>query len=101
MRVSELMIANVETCSVHDTVNRAAQIMWEADVGTVPVLEGPRVVGMITDRDVCMATYTKGRSPAQIPVTNAMSHHVISCRPDDKLTDAVALMREHRVRRCR
>jgi CBS domain-containing protein len=99
MKVSELMTANVQTCSVHDNINRAAQIMWEADVGCVPVVDGARVAGMVTDRDVCMATYTKGRPPAAIPVANVMARSVVSCKPGDDIAEAANLMRAHRIRR--
>jgi CBS domain-containing protein len=99
MKVSELMTADVRTCSVRDSINRAAQLMWEADVGCVPVVDGTRVAGMITDRDVCMATYTKGRPPAAIPVASVMTRDVVSCKPGDTITDAANLMRTHRIRR--
>ena len=56
-----------------DSLNRAAQIMWERRCGCVPVIDAGRVVGLLTDRDVCMAAYTQGRRIDDIAVTTAMS----------------------------
>jgi CBS-domain-containing membrane protein len=74
--------------------------MWENDCGCVPVVDAAgRVVGMLTDRDVCMAAYTQGRPLAEIPVSSAMSRSVVACGPDDTIATAEQRMRQHRVRR--
>ncbi len=100
MRVGELMTVEVKACGPGDSLNRAAQIMWENDCGCVPVTDdGGRVVGMLTDRDVCMAAYTQGRLLAEIPVSSAMSKTVVACREDDTVATAGQRMREYRVRR--
>jgi CBS domain-containing protein len=100
VKVFELMTRDVQTCGCADMVDRAAFIMWEHDCGCVPVLDGEgRVVGMVTDRDVCMAAYTQGRPLAMIPVATAMSQTVHACRPDDAVLVAERIMREHRIRR--
>ena len=100
MRIKDLMTRRVRACGPDDTVNRAAQIMWEHGCGCVPVIDlGGHVLGMLTDRDVCMAAYTKGESLAQIPVTTAMSRHVYACRPEDTIEDAERLMWMKQVRR--
>jgi signal-transduction protein with cAMP-binding, CBS, and nucleotidyltransferase domain len=66
----------------------------------VPVVDGDdRVVGMITDRDICMAAYTQGRPLWQIPVSNAMAKQVHAVRENDLLETAEGLMRNARVRR--
>src|SRR5262245_1269543 len=66
MRVEQLMTRTVQTCTPSDCLERAAGIMWDHDCGALPVTsadgEEPRVVGMLTDRDVCMAAYTQGRA---------------------------------------
>lgn len=100
MKVQELMIRDVKTCLAEDDLNRAAQIMWETDCGTVPVVDAAGIVkGMITDRDVCMAAYTKGRAMSAIQVRAAMSKQVTSCSPEESLEGALAIMKEARVRR--
>ena len=100
MNVSELMIAEVKSCSTHDNLQRAAQIMWENDCGVVPVLDADRrVVGMVTDRDICMAAYTQGQPLSQIPVTKAMAKQVHGVREAEGVEAAEALMQRARVRR--
>ncbi len=102
MKVEKLMTRNVKVCRRDDSLNAAAQLMWENDCGCVPVIStngDGAVVGMLTDRDVCIAAYTQGKPLWQIPVTTAMAHKVIACAPDDELERAEALMRENQVRR--
>ncbi len=103
MKVEQLMTRNVETCRATDRLNRAAQIMWEHDCGVVPVTaaadDGARVVGVITDRDICMAAYTQGGTLGDIPVASAMSHEVFSCRPTDALAVALKVMETNQVHR--
>jgi PAS domain S-box-containing protein len=66
---SELMSTAAKSCGTNDTLQRAAQIMWDNDCGVVPVVDGDgHVVDMITDRDICMAAYAQGKPLQQIPV---------------------------------
>jgi len=100
MNVSELMTTPVKTCANDDNLQRAAQIMWEGDCGAVPVVHGEgHLVGMITDRDICMAAYTRGLALWQIPVSEAMSKQVHSVRTKDRVEQAEAVMKSARVRR--
>jgi len=102
-RVEQLMCRNVATCRADDRLNVAAQIMWDRDCGVVPVTEtgddGERVVGILTDRDVCMAAYTQGLPLAEIPVSSAMSRRVEACAPTDALRDALRRMAAAQVHR--
>jgi CBS domain-containing protein len=100
MKVENLMSADVKTCRAEETLSRAAQIMWEKDCGIVPVVtDGARVVGVLTDRDICMAAYTKGKPLSQIPISSVMSTVVYSCKSDDTIAAAEALMQLRQVRR--
>jgi CBS domain-containing protein len=99
MKVAEVMNATVIACTPQDLLSRAAQIMWEADCGCVPVVDSERLVGIVTDRDLCMAGFTQGRSLAQIPVGAAMAKRLFTCRPSDSLTDVFELMGEQGLRR--
>ncbi len=100
MKVQDVMTRNVATCSSQDSLNRAAQLMWECDFGCVPVVdESGSVRGMITDRDICMAAYTQGLPLHQIEVRSVMSPELFCCRPEDSLETAQSLMQRHRVRR--
>ena len=100
MKVSTLMTKMVHTCSPYDTLDRVARIMWENDLGALPVVdETGRTTGMVTDRDLCMAAYTQGKALAEIPVWIAASTSVIAAHPDDSLDVVHDRMRAHRVRR--
>lgn len=98
--VRELMTRDVQTCGPDDMLDVPARMMWDHDCGCIPVVdEGGRVVGMITDRDICMATYIKGMALWALRVSNAMSAVVHACRPEDTIAAAERIMREHQVRR--
>jgi len=100
MKVSEIMTAGVRHCWMTDTLERAAQLMWEHDVGALPVLDaGGHVVAMVTDRDACMAAYTQGQPLRVISVMKAASHAIHSAHPSDSIEDVEAIMKMHRVRR--
>lgn len=100
MRVQDLMSHPAITCHVNDDLNVPAKLMWEHDCGAIPVVRGDgKLAGIITDRDICMAAYTQGRSLDQILANTVMARHVISAHPDQKLGDAERLMRDNQVRR--
>jgi CBS domain-containing protein len=102
MEIKQVMTAQVRACRIDETLNCAAQLMWENDCGCIPVIESDgtgAVVGMITDRDICIAAYTQGKPLFEIPVATAMARSVISCHPDDDVSRVEALMRANRVRR--
>ena len=103
MNVGQLMTRNIEACHPGDALNAAARIMWEHDCGCVPVVVdeegGARVVGMLTDRDICMAAYTQGCPLGAIDVASAMSRDVRSCRPTDPVRVAVSILRTNQLHR--
>jgi CBS domain-containing protein len=102
MRIEQLMATDVATCNPDDTLNQAARIMWERDCGFVPVVESAqsrRVVGVVTDRDVCMAAYTRGKPLPEIPVRDVISTRIRACKPGDTLAAAEETMREAQVHR--
>jgi CBS domain-containing protein len=100
MKVGELMSRDVRTCAASDSMNDAARIMWERDCGCVPVVDdGKTVVGMITDRDICMAAYTQGRRLTHMTVGSAASQNVVTIGEGESLRRAEELMRSAQVRR--
>jgi CBS domain-containing protein len=100
MKVSSLMHLKPFTCLTSDTLERAAQLMWDHDIGCVPVVdEDNHIAGMITDRDICMAAYTRGVPLTAIPVVTTMSRRVYTCGPDDDLADVERTMGARQVRR--
>src|SRR4051812_2184127 len=100
MIVAELMTENPASVGLRQPLSEAARIMWECDCGALPVLDDEQQVrGMITDRDVCMATWFQHRAPQDIAVAGAMSERLYYCLPTDTLTTAEGLMRAKQVRR--
>lgn len=100
MQVREIMTRPAASCRPDDTLNAAAKLMWENDCGAVPVAgDDGTLIGIITDRDICMATYTRGDSPGAIPVRDAMAKTVFSCRENEALEDVAHLMRDKQIRR--
>ncbi|SRR5579875_3653372 len=100
MKVSEVMTRNVVCCRETDSACVAALIMWDNDCGVVPVVNADlKVVGMITDRDVCMAAYTQGGPLDRITVASAMARAPVSVAPHDDVAEAHRLMRLHQVHR--
>lgn len=98
--VRKIMKNGAASCAPADSLNRAAQIMWELDCGAVPVLDADgTMVGIVTDRDICMAAYTRGQPLALMSVESAMSKSVHSCSPEDSLGHAIRLMAQRQVRR--
>jgi CBS domain-containing protein len=100
MNIGQVMTRNPLVCSINDSLERAAQIMWENDCGCVPVVDGDgKAVAMITDRDICMAAYTQGRALWQLPVGLAASRTLVSVYETDSIETAEQLMQQHRIRR--
>ena len=100
MKVKDLMATEVKSCPDYSTLNTAAQIMWDHDIGCVPVVDKEgHVIGMLTDRDICMSAYIQGVSLTGALVTSAMSKQVFSCKPEDDIATAEKLMRDKQVHR--
>jgi len=100
MKIYQIMNRPVEACRKEENLNVAAGKMWDSDVGCLPVVnEKDQVLGIITDRDICMAAYTQGRHLQEIPVSTAMSKQVFFCSPEDTIAYAEEMMRKHQVRR--
>jgi CBS domain-containing protein len=100
MQVEQIMNQPPVACRAHDTLNVAAQLMWEHDFGALPVMaDDGRVIGIVTDRDICMAAYTQGRRLQAIPVEVAMAKEVFTCKRDSSVEDAEHLMGEKQIRR--
>ena len=100
MKAEQLMTKEVATCGPDDMLNDAARIMWERDCGFVPITEAShRVVGIVTDRDICIAAYTRGQALRQIRIGDVMSTGILSCKPADDLAMVEAAMRRDRIHR--
>jgi CBS domain-containing protein len=101
MLVSELMTRKTSSVRGDQTLADAAQLMWDCDCGALPVVddEGARVIGMLTDRDICMATWSNGAQPAAISVRAAMSQNLVHCSDKDSIARAEQIMQSNQVRR--
>jgi len=82
------------------SANDAARLMWDEDIGAVPVVDdGGRLIGIVTDRDIAMAAYLRGMNLWEIPVGGLMTREVISARANDSIYDVSTLMSQRQVRR--
>jgi CBS domain-containing protein len=98
--VHDAMRTRVYVCSPEDTLARAAQLMWEKDLGCLPVCgPGKQALAMLTDRDISMAAFMQWKHLAETNVESAMSRSLCACSPDDDLGQAEELMRVNQVRR--
>jgi CBS domain-containing protein len=100
MRIAQLMSQPAITCRSSDTLNTAAGLMWEEDCGVLPVVdEAGHLVGMVTDRDICMAAYTQGKPLQDICVSGVMATQVFSCYAQEFVDAAERLMSKMQIRR--
>lgn len=100
MKVSKIMQHKVSTVHIDDPLAQAARPMWEQDIGCVPVLDGGgSVVGMLTDRDICMHAYLKGGRLEDLRVRDAMAKRVLTVTATDTIQHAELIMQRARIRR--
>lgn len=100
MKATEMMNKNVQTCTYSDTAQHAATLMKQHNVGILPVVEeSGKLVGVITDRDLCLKITADGRDPAHTPVHECMTPKPISCSRNDTSRSVLALMAKNQVRR--
>ena len=98
MKVREVMTKEVETIRPDQRVQEAANFMLSADAGSIPVTDGERLIGMITDRDIAVRGIAKGYGP-DTPVRELMTDDLIVVRVDDDIEEAASKMSEAQVRR--
>ena len=100
MIVKDIMKKAVATCPPESDLQSVIEVMRARDCGFLPVVDSHGiVVGVITDRDICLAGGTKHRTLARVSVKETMSHPVFSCFPDENIKVVLATMAKHRVRR--
>jgi CBS domain-containing protein len=101
MTVKDLQTSDVKSCGRDTDLATVAKMMWEGDCGAVPVVsEDHKVIGMITDRDICIAAATRAKTPAELHARDVITGNgVHAVRPDDDVRVALRTMRKHRVRR--
>lgn len=98
MKVSEFMTNDVQTVSPDQSVREAASFMLRAEAGSIPVCEGDKVVGMITDRDIAVRGIAEGRGPETL-VRELMTDHIFCAHADDDADEIARKMSQKQVRR--
>jgi CBS-domain-containing membrane protein len=100
MTAKDLMTSNVKSCTAETDLATVAKIMWDCDCGAVPVVnEERKVIGMITDRDICIASATRSTTPSNLRVRDVMADHVYTCFLEDDVRTVLKTMKGQRVRR--
>jgi CBS domain-containing protein len=97
--IRDVMTSNPTSCERSTTVVEAARVMAQEDVGPVPVVEGGRVVGLVTDRDIVLRVVAEGRDPNSTTIGEIASTDLVTVEPDTNLDEALNLMAQNQVRR--
>jgi CBS domain-containing protein len=101
-KCSEVMTQDPVCCLPTDTVSKAAQLMKDEDVGSIPVIEDEqtmKLIGIVTDRDLALHVVADERDPGSTLVEDVMTYEVITCRANDDVQKAVDAMSQHQLRR--
>ena len=98
MKISDVMTREVATVRPDQTAREAATFMLNADAGSIPVTEGDRLIGMITDRDIAVRGVAKGHGP-DTPVSEIMTSGIVCARTSDSVEEVASRMSEAQVRR--
>jgi CBS domain-containing protein len=98
MRISEMMTRDVKVTAPTQSIREAARLMADLDVGALPVADGDRLVGMITDRDIAVRAIASGRGP-DTPIREVMSQEIKYCYEDQSLEEVAQNMGDIKVRR--
>lgn len=99
MKIKDIMTSQIATVNSEDTVERAAQLMKKHNVGSVPVCEGEKVIGIITDRDIALRSVSNGQNVMRQYVREIMSSNPVTVSPDTDICDASRIMSERQIRR--
>jgi len=100
MKVADMMAKPPAYCSPQTNLAAAVEILWRQNCGILPIVDSEeKVVGLVTDRDICVALGTRNRLPSDMTVGEVTSGKVIACKPDDDIRGALATMAEAKVRR--
>jgi CBS domain-containing protein len=99
MKIKEIMTKQPKTASRDTTLAAAAHLLWGADCGILPVVDGGKLVGVVTDRDMYVALATRNKPATQITVGEVSTGKVWACGPDDDVHAALDAMASQRVRR--
>lgn len=100
MKVKDVMMRTAASCTLETNLGAAVEILWNRNCGILPVVDAQQdVVGVVTDRDICIALGTRNLLPGEIVVSQVTSGKVFDCKPDDDIRTAMATMARAKVRR--
>jgi CBS domain-containing protein len=99
MQINEIMTLDVEVIRPDAPISEAAEKMKNLDVGPLPVCDGQRLVGMVTDRDIVLRAVAEGRDPNTTKVEDVMSPQVAYCFEDQRVEEAAQMMEARQIRR--
>ena len=98
-KIKELMTVKPRTVKQGDSIVDAAKLMKGEDTGVAPIVDGDRLVGVITDRDIAIRVVAEGRDPQSTKVEDVASQNLVTIDPQQDLDEALRLMAQHQVRR--
>jgi CBS domain-containing protein len=98
-QIRELMTVKPRTVKAGDSVVEAATLMRGEDAGLAPIVDGDRLVGVVTDRDIAIRVVAEGRDPQSTKVEEVASQNVVTIDPQQELDEALRLMAQHQLRR--
>src|SRR5438874_4399079 len=96
--IRDVMTSNPCTIDADKSVAYAAKMMREEDVGVAPIVEGEKLIGMLTDRDIAVRIAAEGRDPDQVKVRDVTTHRLVTIHPQQDLDEALRIMAKHQVR---
>lgn len=99
MKISDVMTKTVASLNAEDTIKRAAELMKEHNIGSIPVCRDEKVVGIITDRDIAVRTVADGKNSLEQKVKDVMSSNPVVGKPEMDIHDAARIMSERQIRR--
>jgi CBS domain-containing protein len=97
--IRDVMTSNPCTIDAEKSVAYAAKMMREEDVGLAPIVEGEKLIGMLTDRDIAIRVVAEGKNPEQVKAVEVASKQVVTIDPQQDLDEALRIMAKHQVRR--
>jgi CBS domain-containing protein len=98
-KVADVMTQRPRAVTPQTSLTEVAEVMENEDVGAVPLVEGDRLVGIVTDRDIVVRAIAKGKDPRGMPASEVSSRELLTVSPDDDLSDALKVMAQYQVRR--
>jgi CBS domain-containing protein len=100
MKVRDVMTQSVVCCNADTNVGAAVDLLWVRNCGMLPVVgNDQKLLGVVTDRDICIAMGTRNRLAGELTVGEIATQNVVTCKPDDEIHEALHTMAEKQVRR--